>query len=46
LVVRILYTSCRNAAILNDPEGVAPGWIFGRGDCGYKRGKTLGDIMV
>ncbi|KAH0811421.1 hypothetical protein GEV33_011373 [Tenebrio molitor] len=45
LVVRILYTSCRNAAILNDPEGVAPGWIFGRGDCGYNRGKTLGDIM-
>ncbi|RZB40474.1 photoreceptor outer segment membrane glycoprotein 2 [Asbolus verrucosus] len=45
LVVRILYTSCRNAILLNDPDGVAPGWIFGRGDCGYNRGKTLGDIM-
>ncbi|XP_030763899.1 photoreceptor outer segment membrane glycoprotein 2 isoform X2 [Sitophilus oryzae] len=45
LVSRILYTSCRNAVLLYDPEGIAPGWIFGRGDCGYARGKTLTEIM-
>ncbi|EFA09824.2 hypothetical protein TcasGA2_TC011971 [Tribolium castaneum] len=44
LVVRVLYTSCRNAEIL-ETDGVAPGWIFGRGDCGYNRGKTLLDYM-
>ncbi|KAF7285860.1 photoreceptor outer segment membrane glycoprotein 2-like [Rhynchophorus ferrugineus] len=45
LVSRILYTSCRNAVLLYDPQGVAPGWIFGRGDCGYSRGKTLTELM-
>ncbi|XP_050310113.1 photoreceptor outer segment membrane glycoprotein 2 [Anthonomus grandis grandis] len=45
LISRILYTSCRNAIMLYDVEGVAPGWIFGRGDCGYARGKTLTEIM-
>ncbi|CAG9763271.1 unnamed protein product [Ceutorhynchus assimilis] len=45
LVSRILYTSCRNAILLYDQEGVAPGWLFGRGDCGYARGKTLTEIM-
>ncbi|KAJ8946890.1 hypothetical protein NQ318_008246 [Aromia moschata] len=44
-ISRILYTSCRNAVVLSDTEGIAPGWIFGRGDCGYSRGKTLGEIM-
>ncbi|XP_066248023.1 photoreceptor outer segment membrane glycoprotein 2-like [Euwallacea similis] len=42
---RFLYTSARNAILLFDPEGVAPGWIFGRGDCGYARGKTLTELM-
>ncbi|XP_060530101.1 photoreceptor outer segment membrane glycoprotein 2 [Cylas formicarius] len=42
---RILYTSCRNAILLYDREGIAPGWIFGRGDLGYTRGKTLTEIM-
>lgn len=32
--------------LLGDPEGLAPGWIFGRGDCGYKGGKSLPEIMV
>ncbi|KAJ8975451.1 hypothetical protein NQ317_000700 [Molorchus minor] len=45
LISRILYTSARNAVLLNDIEGISPGWIFGRGDCGYSRGKTLGEIM-
>ncbi|XP_063925097.1 photoreceptor outer segment membrane glycoprotein 2 [Zophobas morio] len=45
IVVRLLYTSCRNDAILNDADGVAPGWIFGRGDCGYGGGKSLMHIM-
>ncbi|KAJ8917851.1 hypothetical protein NQ315_010764 [Exocentrus adspersus] len=45
IVSRILYTGSRNAILLNDPEGVAPGWIFGRGDCGYARGKTLAEMM-
>lgn len=45
-MVRILYTSSRNAVLLGDPEGLAPGWIFGRGDCGYKGGKSLPEIMV
>ncbi|KAL1494576.1 hypothetical protein ABEB36_010152 [Hypothenemus hampei] len=45
LTSRVLYTSCRNAILLYDPDGVAPGWIFGRGDCGYARGKTLTEIM-
>lgn len=45
-VIRILYTSARNAVVLGDPEGLAPGWIFGRGDCGYRGGKTLPEIMV
>lgn len=46
LVTRLLYTSCRNAVILGEPKGPAPGWILGRGDCGYNRGKSLGEIMV
>uniref|UniRef100_A0AAR5PPU1 Tetraspanin n=2 Tax=Dendroctonus ponderosae TaxID=77166 RepID=A0AAR5PPU1_DENPD len=45
LASRILYTSCRNAILLYDPEGTSPGWVFGRGDCGYARGKTLTEIM-
>lgn len=24
---------------------MAPGWIFGRGDCGYMGGRTVYDIM-
>ncbi|KAG5872330.1 hypothetical protein JTB14_023598 [Gonioctena quinquepunctata] len=44
-VSRILYTSTRNAFVLGDLEGRAPGWIFGRGDCGYTGGKTLLEIM-
>lgn len=32
--------------MLHDPEGTSPGWVFGRGDCGYARGKTLTEIMV
>lgn len=32
--------------LLGDPIGLAPGWIFGRGDCGYKGGKSLPEIMV
>nr|XP_023028857.1 peripherin-2 [Leptinotarsa decemlineata] len=45
IISRILYTSTRNAILLEDPEGKAPGWIFGRGDCGYAGGKTLLEIM-
>ncbi|KAL3269978.1 hypothetical protein HHI36_009033 [Cryptolaemus montrouzieri] len=46
LVSRILYTSARNALLLEDPDGVAPGWIFGRGDCGYTGGKSVAEIMA
>ncbi|XP_044754210.1 peripherin-2 [Coccinella septempunctata] len=46
LVSRILYTSARNALLLEDPYGVAPGWIFGRGDCGYTGGKSVAEIMA
>ncbi|XP_018578044.1 peripherin-2-like [Anoplophora glabripennis] len=45
IISRILYTASRNAILLQDPEGTAPGWLFGRGDCGYARGKTLTEIM-
>lgn len=46
LVSRILYTSARNSLLLEDPFGVAPGWIFGRGDCGYTGGKSVAEIMA
>uniref|UniRef100_A0A6P7G927 Uncharacterized protein LOC114337177 n=1 Tax=Diabrotica virgifera virgifera TaxID=50390 RepID=A0A6P7G927_DIAVI len=45
MISRILYTSSRNAILLGSPGGLAPGWIFGRGDCGYSGGKTLLEIM-
>nr|CAH7734229.1 unnamed protein product [Callosobruchus chinensis] len=28
LIARIMYTSARNAILLNNSEGVAPGWIL------------------
>ncbi|KAK9876900.1 hypothetical protein WA026_015936 [Henosepilachna vigintioctopunctata] len=46
LISRVMYTSTRNALLLDDPEGVAPGWIFGRGDCGYTGGKSIAEIMA
>lgn len=46
VISRFLYTSSRNAILLDDPRGTAPGWLFGRGDCGYARGKTLAETMV
>ncbi|KAB0799666.1 hypothetical protein PPYR_07546 [Photinus pyralis] len=45
LLSRIVYTSCRNAELLHRPTGIAPGWIFGRGDFGWNRGPTLDDMM-
>ncbi|CAH0554689.1 unnamed protein product [Brassicogethes aeneus] len=45
-LMRILYTSCRNLYLLPDQKGLSPGWVFGRGDCGYFRGKTLNEIMM
>ncbi|XP_057652761.1 peripherin-2-like [Diorhabda carinulata] len=45
IVSRLLYTSSRNSILLGDPEEPAPGWIFGRGDCGYTGGKTVLEIM-
>ncbi|CAG9818996.1 unnamed protein product [Phaedon cochleariae] len=46
IISRMLYTSTRNAILLEDPQGLAPGWIFGKGDCGYSGGKTLIEIMA
>lgn len=45
VLTKYLFTSCRNAALLMNMAGVAPGWLFGRGDFGWNRGKTLEEIM-
>lgn len=45
ILTKYLFTSCRNAALLMNTGGVAPGWLFGRGDFGWNRGKTLEEIM-
>lgn len=45
VLTKYLFTSCRNAALLMNTAGVAPGWLFGRGDFGWSRGKTLEEIM-
>ncbi|CAG9862068.1 unnamed protein product [Phyllotreta striolata] len=45
VVSRILYTSARNSAIMGEPRGLAPGWVFGRGDFGYSGGKSIIEIM-
>ncbi|KAK4876214.1 hypothetical protein RN001_012636 [Aquatica leii] len=44
--VRMLFTSCRNNIILQHESGIAPGWIFGRGDCGWAYGPPLDQIMT
>lgn len=46
LIARIMYTSSRNALLMGSPHGTAPGWIFGRGDCGYTGGKSIAEIMA
>ncbi|KAF5308520.1 hypothetical protein FQR65_LT06185 [Abscondita terminalis] len=45
-LIRILYTSSRNNVILQHSSGIAPGWLFGRGDCGWSHGPTLDQIMI
>lgn len=45
VLTKYLFSACRNAAILMNTGGTAPGWLFGRGDCGYTRGKGLYEIM-
>lgn len=45
VLTKYLFSACLNAAILMNTGGVAPGWLFGRGDFGYNRGKTLYEIM-
>lgn len=45
VLIKYLFTACRNAAILMNTGGTAPGWIFGRGDFGWNRGRTLEEIM-
>lgn len=45
VLTKYLFSACKNAAILMNTGGVAPGWLFGRGDFGYNRGKTLYEIM-
>lgn len=45
VLMKYLYTACRNAVLLMNLGGTAPGWLFGRGDCGWNRGKTLDEIM-
>ncbi|CAH1115182.1 unnamed protein product [Psylliodes chrysocephalus] len=45
IVSRILYTSARNSIFMGDPGGISPGWVFGRGDCGYSGGQSIIEIM-
>lgn len=45
VLLKYLFTSCRNAVILMNVGGVAPGWLLGRGDFGWNHGKSLHEIM-
>ncbi|KAF5292009.1 hypothetical protein FQA39_LY14126 [Lamprigera yunnana] len=45
-VARVLYTSSRNNLMLQNDQGIAPGWIFGRGDCKWAYGPTLDQMMA
>nr|CAD7202123.1 unnamed protein product [Timema douglasi] len=46
VMCRYLYVSTRNSVFLGDPKCTAPGWLFGRGDFGYRWGATLEEIML
>lgn len=45
VLMKYLFTACKNAVILMNIGGTAPGWFIGRGDFGWKYGKTLSEIM-